>query len=107
VIWGATPEQVFANLNVPADFSRDPAIRGKLRYARRVTKDGHELDFVANKIEAVVQEACVLRAATGHPEFWWPQTGQSEPVEFNTHSVPLKTKGNSIERCTVGLTRTQ
>ena len=80
VIWGATPEQVLRAMNVPADFSCEPAIQGSLRYTHRRTEDGLELYFVANKIDAVVQGTCVFRAAAGQPEMWWPQTGRSEPI---------------------------
>jgi hypothetical protein len=67
-------------MNVPADFSCEPALQGSLRYTHRRTEDGLELYFVANKIDAVVQGTCVFRAAAGPPEMWWPQTGRSEPV---------------------------
>ena len=60
VVWGATPEQVLRSMNVPADFSCDPAIQGKLRYTHRRTADGLDLYFVANKIDAVVQGAMRL-----------------------------------------------
>ncbi len=95
VIWGATPEQVLRSMNLPADFSCDPAIHGKLRYTHRRMDDGLDLYFVANRIDAVVQGGCVFRAAAGQPELWWPQTGQSEPVPVyerigSTTRVPMR-----------------
>ncbi len=65
VIWGTTPEKILAGMNLPADFSCDPPLKGKLRYTHRRTEDGLELYFVANKVDAVVQGVCVFRAGDG------------------------------------------
>ena len=68
VIWGATPEEILVAMGVPADFSCDPPLKGRLRYTHRRADDGAEIYFVANKVDAVVQGVCSFRAATGQPE---------------------------------------
>jgi hypothetical protein len=78
VIWGATPERILADMNVPADFSCDSSLKGKLRYTHRRTDDGLNLYFVANKVDGVVQGTCSFRAPAGRPEVWRPQTGRTE-----------------------------
>ena len=80
VIWGATPEQVLQDMHVPADFSSEPAIQGKLRYIHRHTADDLDIYFVANKVDGVVQGVCDFRVAAGQPEMWWPESGRSESV---------------------------
>jgi hypothetical protein len=75
MIWGATPEEVLAGMNLPPDFSCDPAVEGKLNYTHRQLEDGTDLYFVANKLAAAVEGTCSFRS-TGRPEFWWPQTGE-------------------------------
>ena len=67
-------------MDLPADFSCDPSLKGRLGYTHRRTLDGMELYFVANKVDAVVQGTCAFRAATGRPECWWPQSGRIEPL---------------------------
>ena len=79
VVWGSAPEKVVAGMNVPPDFSCEPAVKGKLLYTHRRMDDGLELYFVANKVDGVVQGVCAFRAA-GQPELWCPQTGQTEPI---------------------------
>ncbi|MFA5810435.1 MAG: glycosyl hydrolase, partial [Thermoleophilia bacterium] len=80
VVWGTTPEKILAGMNLPPDFSCEPALKGKLLYTHRRTDDGLELYFVANKVDGVVQGECSFRAITGRPELWRPQTGQTEPI---------------------------
>ena len=80
VIWGAAPEQVLQDMHVPADFSSEPAIQGKLRYTHRRTENDLDIYFVANKVEGVVQGVCEFRVAAGQPEMWWPESGRSESV---------------------------
>jgi len=75
IIWGTTPEQVLAGMNLPPDFACDPAVKGKLNYTHRQLEDGTELYFVANKLAAAVEGTCSFRSM-GRPEFWWPQTGR-------------------------------
>ena len=77
VIWGSTPEKVLSGMNVPADFSCDNSLKGKLRYTHRRTEDGTDIYFVANKVDGVVQGVCNFRS-TGQPELWHPQTGRRE-----------------------------
>jgi hypothetical protein len=78
VIWGTTPEEALAGMNLPPDFFCEPSIKGKLRYTHRRADDGTELYFVANKVDGVVQGACSFRAPAWRPELWWPQDGRIE-----------------------------
>jgi hypothetical protein len=95
VIWGAAPEAILAGMNVPADFSCDASLKGKLRYTHRRTDDGRELYFVANKVDGVVQGLCNFRAAGGRPELWRPQTGRTQRLALYEQTrgvmrVPLR-----------------
>ena len=67
-------------MNVPADFSCDPAIQGKLRYTHRRTDDGLELYFVANKIDAVVQGIASFARRPGNRNSGGRKPAGSEPI---------------------------
>ena len=78
IIWGKTPEQVLAAMNVPVDFTATGALAGGVRYHHRTLDDGTHLYFVANKREVGGQGTCNFRVTGKQPEFWWPQTGRIE-----------------------------
>ena len=80
VIWGSTPEQVLAGMDVPPDFACDAALQGKVRYTHRRLDDGTDVYFVASKRDAQVQGTGVFRAAGSGPELWWPQSGRVEAL---------------------------
>jgi hypothetical protein len=73
VIWGKTPQQVLAEMDVPEDFSTGEG--NSFRYIHRRTEDGTDIYFVANKQDRPVEEVCTFRV-TGRPEFWRPETGE-------------------------------
>lgn len=77
VIWGSTPEKILVGMNVPADFSCDSSLKGKLRYTHRSTSDT-DIYFVANKVDGVVEGNCNFRSTNRQPELWHPQTGRTE-----------------------------
>jgi hypothetical protein len=121
VVWGSTPEKILAAMNVPADFTCDASLKGKLRYTHRRIDDGTEIYFVANKVDGVVQGTCTYRAL-GQPELWHPDSGQKErlaiyepdhdvtriPLRFEPHEsvfvVFRPTKDNNFDTV-VSLTR--
>lgn len=76
VVWGQTPQQVLAAMNVPVDFScGTPA---PFRYIHRRAEDGTEIYFVASKQSGPAEAACSFRVAGRRPEFWWPESGRVE-----------------------------
>ncbi|MFV1967799.1 MAG: glycosyl hydrolase, partial [Pirellulaceae bacterium] len=78
VIWGQSLSEVFANMNLPADFNSSPA----MRYTHRVLGDS-QIYFVANPQprEALVNAA--FRVSGKTPEFWSPDSGRVErPAVF-------------------------
>jgi hypothetical protein len=95
VIWGSTPEKIFASMNVPPDFDTEAELKGKVRFAHRRTADGADIYFVANKTDQVVSGACLFRVSGKQPELWRPETGKIERgVAFSTANgcsrVPLQ-----------------
>jgi len=43
VVWGSTPEKIFAGMNVPPDFDMEPQLKGRVRFAHRRTADGADI----------------------------------------------------------------
>jgi hypothetical protein len=80
VIWGSTPEKIFAGMNVPPDFAMDASLKGKVRFAHRRLAVGTDIYFVANKQNEVVNGACLFRVSGKRPELWRPETGRIEPL---------------------------
>jgi len=78
VIWGSTPEKIFAGMNVPPDFGMNTNLKGKVRFAHRRMADGADIYFVANKLDEVVSGACLFRVSGKRPELWRPETGRIE-----------------------------
>ena len=83
VVWGGTPEEVFAAKGLPPDFSS--SLDHKLNYTHRQTQDGMDIYFVVNNEAATVQGDLSFRASGKHPELYWPQTGHSEMVAVFRH----------------------
>jgi hypothetical protein len=75
VIWGQTPQQVMAAMDVPVDFSCGAA---PFRYVHRRMDDGTEIYFVASKQNAPAEALCTFRVDGLRPELWWPETGTIE-----------------------------
>ena len=61
-----------------------------MRYIHRRLDDGTELYFLANKTTQAAEAVCSLRGQGRQPEFWWPETGRTEPV------VQYESKGGVI-----------
>lgn len=105
VIWGRTPEQVFAQDGLPPDFTSaflDPS-RGVasaagqtsapssagLRYTHR--RSGQtDIYFVANPYLEPVEVVCEFRVSR-EPQFWWPDTGRIEPAGIYASSDSVTT----------------
>ncbi len=95
VVWGSTPEKIFAAMNVPPDFDMEPQLKGRVRFAHRRTADGADIYFVANKMNDPVTGACLFRAGGKYPELWRPETGRIERTVTYSESngcvrVPLR-----------------
>jgi hypothetical protein len=80
MIWGIAPEMVLSDLGIPEDFQADGIARQSLRYTHRVTADGTELYFVANKNPAALDAMCSFRVHGKQPELWWPRSGKVERI---------------------------
>ena len=78
VVWGSTPEKIFAGMKVPPDFDMEPELKGKVRFAHRRCADGSDIYFVANKMNDPVTGACLFRAGGKRPELWQAETGKIE-----------------------------
>jgi len=76
VVWGKTPQQVLAAMNLPVDFSC--LADAPFRYTHRRIEDGTDVYFVANKREIPTETICTFRISGRRPEFWWPETGKRE-----------------------------
>lgn len=99
IVWGQTPAAVLADLKVPADFSSDAALRGKINYTHHRADDGADVYFLVNQDDAAVQGTLALRAHGRRPEWWWPQTGKIEPAAVYKESgevteMPLSLNAN-------------
>ena len=80
IIWGRTPEDVLAGMNVKPDFAYVDSKSGpNLLYTHRII-GGTDAYFVANKRDISVEGVCRFRTHGKSPEFWWPQTGRMERV---------------------------
>lgn len=78
VISGVTAEEALALTNVPKDFTSGAG--SPFRYIHRQTKDGLDIYFVANKLNADRTETCTFRVTGKTPELLWPESGKTEPV---------------------------
>jgi hypothetical protein len=75
ILWGLTPEEVLAKMNVQPDFTAGPFIRWIHR-----SVDGTEVYFVASASQQPVETLCTFRMEGRQPEFWQPETGRIEQV---------------------------
>ena len=94
VITGKTAAEVLAARGVKPDFSATPI----LRYTHR-TLDDVEVYFVANPEAKEVTATAEFRIIGKQPEFWWPESGRTEPVnEFEIKDgvtqIPLRLEPN-------------
>jgi hypothetical protein len=80
IVWGQTPAEVLAGMKVPADFSSDETLKGKLNHTHRRADDGTEMYFLVNQQDAAVQGTVSFRVHDRQPEWWSPQTGKTEPA---------------------------
>ena len=70
------PEEIMSSMDVPRDF--DCGKPAPFRYIHRRAEDGSEIYFVSNKQNADVEAICNFRVGNRRPEFWWPETGETE-----------------------------
>ena len=75
IIVGKTAAEVLGERGVKPDFSATPM----LRYIHR-TLDGAAVYFVANPEPKQVDAIADFRITGEQPEFWWPDSGRTEPV---------------------------
>jgi len=80
MIWGTSPQEVLAKMDLPPDFVYSgPKGEPKLRYIHRAIGDA-DFYFVANPSESPVDGLCKFRVQGKRPELWQPQTGAVNPV---------------------------
>jgi hypothetical protein len=92
VLWGKTPEEIFAAMHWPPDFTSTAG--SKLNYTHRRTQDGADIYFVVNKETVPVEADLTFRVSNKRPAVYWPQTGeQSELAAYREKngvtSLPL------------------
>ncbi len=75
IVWGPTPEETLAKMDVGPDFTAGPFVR----WIHRST-DGAEIYFVACASQQPTQTVCAFRVEGKRPEFWQPETGRIEPA---------------------------
>ena len=75
IIAGKTAAEVLSARGLKPDFSATPM----LRYIHH-TLDDAEVYFVANPEPKEVAATAAFRITGKRPEFWWPDTGRTEPV---------------------------
>jgi hypothetical protein len=93
VFWGKTANEVLFSMGIPTDFSCGP--EAPFRYIHRISDDGSEIYFVANKLNAEVEAICNFRVSDRQPEFWWPESGRTEKPAMYSEvdkwtSLPLR-----------------
>lgn len=78
VVWGKSLAAVLADLRVPPDFQPRANTPGwPLRCIHRCV-NGDDFYFVANANPRPLQVECLFGVAGKRPEFWHPDTGQTE-----------------------------
>ena len=75
IVWGPTPEETLAKMDVGPDFTAGPFVRWIHR-----SVDGAEIYFVACAGQQATETLCAFRVEGKRPEFWQPETGRIEPV---------------------------
>ena len=79
VIWGTAPEDVLAQMQVPPDFSYQDAAGSQPFFIHHTIGDT-DAYFVANAKNEPISGRATFRVTGKRAEFWWPETGQIEPV---------------------------
>ena len=80
IVWGSTLAEVLAELRIPPDLACHETVVGdEIRYIHR-SVEGDEIYFVASGVPEARRFLCTFRAKGKMPEFWWPDTGRTEPV---------------------------
>ncbi len=101
VVWGKTLLDVLTSLGAGADFScREATLGEHIRYIHR-SNNGADIYFVASGLPAAKRFLCSFRVTGKRPEFWWPDTGRTEPVTIydeqngvTTIPIPLDPTGS-------------
>lgn len=89
-----SPEEIISSMGIPRDF--DCGKPASFRYIHRRAENGSEIYFVSNKQNAGVEAICNFRVNNRRPEFWWPETGETEiPAIFwsgenNVTTLPVR-----------------
>jgi hypothetical protein len=80
VVWGRSLADVLKGLDTPPDFACHQTLVGDdIRYIHR-SVNGEEVYFVASGVPEARRFLCTFRPKGMRPEFWWPDTGRTEPV---------------------------
>jgi hypothetical protein len=80
IVWGVSLSEVLAALGIPPDFACHETVVGdEIRYIHR-SVEGGEIYFVASGVSHARRFLCTFRTKGKLPEFWWPDTGRTEPV---------------------------
>jgi hypothetical protein len=77
ILTGRTAQQILAERGVPPDFTASPL----LRYLHRRIGEA-DVYFVANPQPYEVAAMAEFRVRGRQPEFWWPDSGRTEPAAF-------------------------
>jgi len=99
IIWGIKPEEVFAQNDLPMDFtSQTTSSTDAIRYTHRMV-GADDLYFLANKQAQPTDALCAFRVQNKYPEIWRPDQGTIErPAMFDqdksTIRVPLRFEPN-------------
>lgn len=94
IIWGSTPEAIFAARGIPADFRPGAELAGKLNYIHRRLDDGTEIYFLVNQADTQINGSVSVRVTGKKPEWWWPADGEIEDAAVfeerdGTTRIPL------------------
>jgi len=80
VAWGITPRMRLIDQGIGPDFIGEvPETASPLDYIHRRTDDA-DIYFVRNRDDAFVPADLTFRVRGRTPEFWHPETGETEPV---------------------------
>jgi len=99
IIWGKTPQEIFAADGVLPDFTATTkSLHGMIRYTHRVVDDA-DIYFLASKSPQPEEAVCAFRIRDRQPEFWRPDTGRIErPAVYDeidgTLRLPIRFEPN-------------
>lgn len=93
VFMGRSEDDVLAASHVPVDFTSGPG--NPFRYGHRRTLGGVDIYFISNRSDYAHDTVCTLRAASGRPQIWLPESGKMERVAWFKQSdgvtrIPLR-----------------